>query len=94
MFLQESKETKKWARRIFYAYRMMIRHGQDNVMKRCRELCKQFKVKMYAKVDSRRLLFLRHNQQKLRAEEYFHLQDAIMSNVDTAEIGNSIILPS
>jgi len=27
-------------------------------------------------------------------EEYIHLLDAIMSNADTAEIGNSITLPS
>jgi hypothetical protein len=30
----------------------------------------------------------------LRAEKYIHLRDAIMSNADTAEIGNAIILPS
>ena len=71
---------------------MMNRRGQDSVILWCRELCQQLMAYMYTKVKSERLLFLRHNQQKLRAEEYIHLRDAIMSNADTAEIGNSIIL--
>ncbi|GIX82126.1 ATP-dependent DNA helicase [Caerostris darwini] len=72
----------------------MIRCGQDNVILRCRELCQQFMVDMYVKIESERLRYLRHNQQKLRAEEYIHLRDAIANNADTAEIGNSVILPS
>ena len=72
----------------------MIRQGQDNVILRCRELCQQFMVDMYVKIESERLRYLRYNQQKLRAEEYIHLRDAIINNADTAEIGNSIILPS
>lgn len=72
----------------------MIRRGQDNIILRCRELCQQFMVDMYVKIESERLRYLRHNQQKLRAEEYIHLRDAIANNADTAEIGNSVILPS
>ncbi|XP_044575173.1 uncharacterized protein LOC123258981 [Cotesia glomerata] len=49
---------------------------------------------MYVKIESKRLRYLRHNQQKLRAEEYIHLRDAIANNADTAKIGNSVILPS
>ncbi|XP_044575138.1 uncharacterized protein LOC123258947 [Cotesia glomerata] len=49
---------------------------------------------MYVKIESERLRYLRFNQQKLRAEEYIHLRDAIVNNADTAEIGNSVILPS
>ncbi|CAK1580070.1 unnamed protein product [Parnassius mnemosyne] len=41
---------------------------------------------MYVKIESERLRYLRHNQQKLRAEEYIHLQNAIVNNADTAEI--------
>ncbi|EDW78488.2 uncharacterized protein Dwil_GK16159 [Drosophila willistoni] len=32
---------------------------------------------MYVKIESERLRYLRFNQQKLRAEEYIHLRDAI-----------------
>lgn len=70
----------------------MIRRGQDNVILRCRELCQQFMVDMYAKIVGERLRYLRYNQLKLCAEEYIHLRDAINNNV--AEIGNSVILPS
>lgn len=51
-------------------------------------------VNMYVKIESERLRYLRHNQLKLRAEEYIHLRDAIVNNADAAEIGNSVILPS
>ncbi|XP_054091371.1 uncharacterized protein LOC128922976 [Zeugodacus cucurbitae] len=78
----------------YYAYRLMIRRGLDNVILRCRELCQQFMVDMYAKIESERLRYLRYNQQKLRAEEYIHLRDAINNNADVAEIGNHVILPS
>lgn len=51
-------------------------------------------VDMYVKIESERLQYLRYNKKKLRAEEYIHLRDAIANNTDTADIGNSIILPS
>ncbi|GFW91034.1 ATP-dependent DNA helicase [Trichonephila clavipes] len=72
----------------------MIGRGLDNVILRCRELCQQFMVDMYAKIESERLRYLRYNQQKLRAEEYIHLRDAINNNAHVAEIGNHVILPS
>lgn len=58
----------------YYAYRMMIRSRQTNHILRCRQLFHQFIVDMYAKIESERLLFIRLNQQKLRAEEYIHLR--------------------
>lgn len=72
----------------YYAYHLMIRRGQDNIILRCCELCQQFMVDMYVEIESEQLQYLRYNQQKLRAEEYIHLRDAIVSNADTAEIGN------
>ncbi|GIY94532.1 ATP-dependent DNA helicase [Caerostris extrusa] len=89
-----AETNKNVSSKDYYAYRLMIRCGQDNVILRCRELCQQFMVDMYVKIESERLRYLRHNQQKLRAEEYIHLRDAIANNADTAEIGNSVILPS
>ncbi|GIY81352.1 ATP-dependent DNA helicase [Caerostris darwini] len=78
----------------YYAYRLTIKRGQDNVILRCRELCQQFMVGMYVKIARERLRYLSHNQQKLRAEEYIHLRDANANHADIAEIGNSAILPS
>ncbi|GIY49457.1 helitron_like_N domain-containing protein [Caerostris darwini] len=74
----------------YYAYRL-IRLCQDNVILRWSELCQQFMVDMYVKIESERLRYLHHNQQKLRAEEYIHLRDAIANNADTAEIGRNIL---
>lgn len=72
----------------------MIRLGRDNIILRYRELCQQFIVDMYVKIESERLRYLRYNQQKLHAEEYIHLRDVVANNADTAEIGDSVILPS
>ncbi|XP_044591423.1 uncharacterized protein LOC123269654 [Cotesia glomerata] len=89
-----AETNKKVSSKDYYAYRLMIRRGLDNVILRCRELCQQFMVDMYAKIEGERLRYLRYNQQKLRAEEYIHLRDAINNNADVAEIGNHVILPS
>ncbi|XP_044595860.1 uncharacterized protein LOC123272904 [Cotesia glomerata] len=89
-----AETNKNVSSKDYYAYRLMIRRGLDNVILRCRELCQQFMVDMYAKIESERLRYLRYNQQKLRAEEYIHLRDAINNNADVAEIGNHVILPS
>ncbi|XP_055932759.1 uncharacterized protein LOC129962790 [Argiope bruennichi] len=89
-----AEKNKNVSSKDYYVYRLMIRRGLDNVILRCRELCQQFMVDMYAKIESERLRYLRYNQQKLRAEEYIHLRDAINNNADVAEIGNPVILPS
>ncbi|VVC30387.1 Helitron helicase-like domain [Cinara cedri] len=66
----------------FYAYRLMIRANEDNNILRCSQLFHQNIVDMYAKIKSERLRYIRYNQAKLRAEEYIHLRDAIVGNVD------------
>ncbi|XP_061398409.1 uncharacterized protein LOC133334127 [Musca vetustissima] len=51
---------------------------------------------MYAKIETERLMYIRHNQSKLRVDNYIHLQDAINSNIDVNpnELGRAIILPA
>jgi hypothetical protein len=53
---------------------------------------------MFAKIESERLRSIRYNQAKLRSEEYIHLRDTIIENIDenlnTNDIGNAFILPS
>ncbi|XP_072384527.1 uncharacterized protein [Diabrotica undecimpunctata] len=81
-----AETNKNVSSKDYYAYRLMIRCGLDNVILRCRELCQQFIVDMYAKIEGEQLRYLRYNQLKLRAEEYIHLRDAINNNADVAEI--------
>ncbi|GBP58281.1 hypothetical protein EVAR_11559_1 [Eumeta japonica] len=46
----------------YYAYRMMIRTHEENVILKCRRLFQQFAVDMYVKVETERLAFIRFNQ--------------------------------
>lgn len=77
----------------FYAYRIMIR--ADHHILKC-QLFHQFVVEMYVKIESERLLFIRLNQKKLRAEEYIlvHLRDAIANDGSTASKGQLVIFPA
>lgn len=72
----------------------MIRENQLNHILMCRMLFSQYIVDMYAKIESERLLFIRLNQKKLRAENYIHLRDAIMNEKHAKDVGQTVILPS
>ncbi|GFT78758.1 helitron_like_N domain-containing protein [Trichonephila clavipes] len=50
-----AETNKNVSSKDYYAYRLMIRRDQDNVILRCRELCQQFIVNMYGKIESERL---------------------------------------
>ncbi|XP_069968873.1 uncharacterized protein [Bactrocera oleae] len=78
----------------YYAYPMMIRTHEENVILKCRRLFQQFAADMYVKVETKRLAFIRFNQAKLRSEDYIHLRDAIHSDGDVQNIGRLTILPS
>ncbi|GBP88288.1 hypothetical protein EVAR_100130_1 [Eumeta japonica] len=52
-----AETNKNVSSKDYYAYRLMIRRGLDNVILRCRELCQQFMVDMYAKIESERLRY-------------------------------------
>lgn len=84
--------NKKVSAMNFYAHRIMIRN--DNHILKYRQLFQQFVVDMYAKIESERLLFIRLNQQKLRADDYIHLRDAIVNDGNMREIGQMVILPA
>ena len=77
----------------FYAYHFMVR-DQFNQVLRFKQVTSQFMVDMYAKIETERLGFLRRNQDKLRADNYIHLRDAITSDGDPRNIGQPVILPS
>jgi hypothetical protein len=87
-------DRKKVSAMNFYAYRIMMRTEPANHILRCRQLFHQFVVDMYAKIESERLSFLRHNQKTLRVDEYIHLKDAIGNDGKASNVGQLVILPS
>ena len=86
--------NKKISSASFYCYRLMIRANNDNYLLKFRQLLNQFVVDMYAKIESERLLYIKLHQQRLRSEEYVHLQDAIQADVPLNDIGKKVYLPS
>ncbi|GBN15739.1 hypothetical protein AVEN_187067-1 [Araneus ventricosus] len=76
----------------FYAYRLMVRSTENRFLN-CRQLLHQYLVDMYAKIEAKRLLFIRLNQKKQRVDEYLHLKNAITNDNDLANHGKLVILP-
>lgn len=78
----------------YYAYRMMHRPNDENIILKCRRLFQQYAVDMYVKVESERLLFIKLNQAKLRCDDYIHLRDAVNTDGNAQNLGQLVILPS
>ncbi|CAH4036392.1 unnamed protein product [Pieris brassicae] len=93
---QDSLRNKTVSCMQYYAYRLMIRTSQFNSLHYYKDLFSQYCVDMMAKMISERLNFIRRNQQKLRADDYIHLRDALNqdASVNAADIGQRVILPS
>ncbi|GFS59153.1 helitron_like_N domain-containing protein [Trichonephila clavipes] len=80
-------------------YPPMFFRGEDaikliylNVMKRLKSL--RFLVDRFAKIETERLDWIRHNK-KLRSEEYIHLKDTITAtDGQLSELGKMVVLPS
>ena len=72
----------------------MVRQGDPNHIHKFRQLFNQFLVDMYAKIESERLLYIWINQNKLRAENYIHFQDALRRDESVKALGHLITLPS
>ena len=52
-------------------------------------------VDVYAKIEAERSLYLWRNQARLRAEQYVHLNDALINdNIHPQNIGKPIVLLS
>ena len=78
----------------FYSFLFMTRKNSFNMLMMCRDLYQQFAVDMFAKVQSERLLYIKLNQKKLRADSYVHLKDQIREDKNVEDIGKVCILPS
>ena len=90
----QAVQSKKVSSQDFYAYRIMVRVGEENHILKCKMLFLQFIVDMYAKIESERLRYIRCHQQELRAENYIHLRDAMASESNPNELGKRVILPA
>lgn len=80
----------------FYAHRIMIRQNAINHILNCRQLFHQYIVDMYAKIETERILYIRHHQSKLRADDYIHLRDALhqQNDINPNALGQAVILPA
>ncbi|GBM06592.1 hypothetical protein AVEN_220032-1 [Araneus ventricosus] len=87
-------QTKKISAMQFYACRIIQRISDFNILLRSKALFHQFIFHLHAKIESKRLLYIRLNQRKLRVEHYVHLRDVVMNYGNVADIGQLIILLS
>lgn len=74
---------------MFYAYRIMIRDNDFNRLSHYCSLLSQYLVDMYAKIETERLNYLRHNQTKLRVESYAAIRDAMITDREPASTNNT-----
>ncbi len=72
----------------------MVKPQEYNHLLRCGRLFHQFVVDMFAKIESKRLGYIRREQIKLRVENYIHLRDAVMNDGNANNVGQLVILPS
>ncbi|XP_045511060.1 uncharacterized protein LOC123705982 [Colias croceus] len=86
--------NKKISALQFYSYQIQIRRNCFNYLQRFRGLFSQFIVDMYAKIETERLIYIRTNQTRLRAEDYVHLRDAMQQDNNVENMGRLVILPS
>ena len=78
----------------YHAFHFMVREGPVNFLLKCGSLFGQFAVDEYAKVESGRLMYLRTNQDQLRADTYTHFKDHMLNEGLASECGKRVILPS
>ena len=76
----------------FYAYQIQCRENDFNTLLKLGMLFSQFCVDMYAKIEGERLLFMKLNQDILRAESYKGMYDQIQSDVAPNQIGTPMVL--
>uniref|UniRef100_A0A1I7VQS8 Helitron_like_N domain-containing protein n=1 Tax=Loa loa TaxID=7209 RepID=A0A1I7VQS8_LOALO len=73
---------------------IIIRKNEDNHVLKCHCFTNTFIIDMYAKIETKRLTFIRLNQTKLRFEEYIHLRHAAVNYGNSINVGSLTILPS
>ncbi|XP_042032500.1 uncharacterized protein LOC121779250 [Salvia splendens] len=90
-----SGNRKRVSPKEFFSYRLHDRLNECSVILYGRRLFQQFVVDAYTMVETGRLLFVRTQQKKLRAEMYSGLAEAVLrGDTDGSMHGKRIILPS
>ncbi|XP_023916072.1 uncharacterized protein LOC112027653 [Quercus suber] len=81
--------------REYYAYRLQEREHEGNTFVNGGRLFQQFDVDAYTCIEEIRLMWVKHNQDKLRIELYKGLKDAVMrGDTTSASSGKIFVLPS
>lgn len=81
--------------REWFAFRIMDRDDEPNIIIRSGKLFQQFIVNGWTMIESERLSYIRRNQTILRAENYMNLKDAATrGNADSRPSGHRVVLPS
>ena len=84
---------KKVSQMDYYTFHITIR--PNNYLLQARRLFQQFFVDCYCKMETERLLFIRREQQNLRADSYQHLRDSLFrDDGDPTHVVQCVILPS
>ena len=85
---------KKMSCMNYYAYLIMVRENDYNVILHFRELYHQYATDIYAKIEGERLAFIRFNQEQLRTDNYDNVKDAMNNDGEAHNLGQIVILPS
>ncbi|XP_044354828.1 uncharacterized protein [Triticum aestivum] len=81
--------------RDYYCYKFQIRRGVFNTMLYGKQLCQQYVVDMYIKVESSRLDYIRNHQKQIRADLYQGVVDSLQAGENRADaVGKWTILPT
>ncbi|KAL4141455.1 hypothetical protein QTP88_004092 [Uroleucon formosanum] len=77
------------------SYTIMVRRELANHLFCYSPLFNQYLVDMYAKIETERLNLVRNHQNKLRADKYINLKDAVgRHDVNANQLGKLVVLPS
>ncbi|XP_020985850.2 uncharacterized protein LOC110274852 [Arachis duranensis] len=91
----DGKGRQHMSMREFFAFRIQERLADGSPLLYSRRLFQQFLVDAYSMIESSRLNYIRHNQDKFRCEMYKQIKDAVLNGETTPSCkGKRIILPS
>ena len=89
------RQRVRISQRMYFRYHLYSRTNVFSPILNAARLFQQYVVDCYAVLDQQILDYLRFHQNKLRADVYSGVQDAIISDdVNAAQLGRRIILPS
>lgn len=80
--------------RQYCAYRLMIRNGEPLTLHRSCRLFQELVVDWQARCEGQRLLYLRNNQPRLRADTYSNVRAAHAGGRVAREVGTRVVLPA